>query len=92
MIQCVFFASRVDLNGARNTTVQSQRYVNELEAQRKQLEARLHAEIEGHQRYVATLQGQIQYHATRAQGLQASLDNVQQQQVIKNPAPHIELR
>ena len=69
------------MNGARNTTVQSQRYVNELEAQKKQLEQRLHAEVEGHQRYVATLQSQIQYHATRAQGLQVSLENVQQQQV-----------
>ena len=77
----MFLNSRVDLNGARNTTVQSQRYVNELDAQKKQLEARLHAEIENHQRYVATLQNQIQYHATRAQGLQVSLDNVQQQQV-----------
>jgi len=84
-------ALRVDLNGARNTTVQSQRYVNELEAQRKQLEARLHAEIEGHQRYVATLQGQIQYHATRAQGLQASLDNVQQQQAAIDPTVLAEL-
>jgi len=78
-------ALRVDLNGARNTTVQSQRYVNELEAQRKQLEARLHAEMEGHQRFTATLQGQIQYHATRAQGLQVSLDNVQQQQATIDP-------
>jgi len=84
-------ALRVDLNGARNTTVQSQRYVNELEAQRKQLEARLHAEIEGHQRYVATLRGQVQYHATRAQGLQASLDNVQQQQAAIDPTVLAEL-
>ena len=28
--------------------------------------------------YINTLQGQIQYHATRAQGLQISLDSVQQ--------------
>ena len=70
------------MNGARNTTVQSQRYVNELEGQKKQLEQRLHSEVENHQRYVATLQSQIQYHATRAQGLQVSLENVQQQQVI----------
>ena len=70
---------RVELNGSRNTTVQSQRYVNDLEAQRKQLEARLHAEAENHKHYINTLQGQIQYHATRAQGLQVSLDSVQQQ-------------
>ena len=69
------------MNGSRNTTVQSQRYVNDLEAQRKQLEARLHAEAENHKHYINTLQGQIQYHATRAQGLQVSLDSVQQQQV-----------
>ena len=76
------------MNGSRNTTVQSQRYVNDLEAQRKQLEARLHAEAENHKHYINTLQGQIQYHATRAQGLQVSLDSVQQQQVniiSKNP-------
>jgi len=72
-------ALRVELNGSRNTTVQSQRYVNDLEAQRKQLEARLHAEAENHKHYINTLQGQIQYHATRAQGLQVSLDSVQQQ-------------
>ena len=69
------------MNGARNTTVQSQRYVNDLEAQRKQLEARLQGDNENHQRFIATLQGQIQYHATRAQNLQVSLDSVQQQQV-----------
>ena len=34
--------------------------------------------------YINTLQGQIQYHATRAQGLQISLDSVQQQQVNAN--------
>ena len=72
---------RVELNGSRNTIVQSQHYVNDLEAQRKQLEARLHAEAENHKHYINTLQGQIQYHATRAQGLQVSLDSVQQQQV-----------
>jgi len=77
---------RVDLNGARNTTVQSQRYVNELEGQKKQLEQRLHSEVENHQRYVATLQSQIQYHATRAQGLQVSLENVQQQQATIDPS------
>ena len=83
-----FLIFRVELNGSRNTTVQSQRYVNDLEAQRKQLEARLHAEAENHKHYINTLQGQIQYHATRAQGLQVSLDSVQQQQVniiLKNP-------
>ena len=75
----IFLIFRVELNGSRNTTVQSQRYVNDLEAQRKQLEARLHAEAENHKHYINTLQGQIQYHATRAQGLQVSLDSVQQQ-------------
>merc|ERR1711971_1320284 len=70
----------------RNTSVQSQRYVNDLEAQRKQLEARLHAEAENHKHYINTLQGQIQYHATRAQGLQVSLDSVQQQQATIYPA------
>lgn len=79
-------ALRVELNGSRNTTVQSQRYVNDLEAQRKQLEARLHAEAENHKHYINTLQGQIQYHATRAQGLQVSLDSVQQQQAAIDPA------
>merc|ERR1712021_86526 len=79
-------ALRVELNGSRNTTVQSQRYVNDLEAQRKQLEARLHAEAENHKHYINTLQGQIQYHATRAQGLQVSLDSVQQQQATIDPA------
>ena len=81
LILFVFPIFRVELNGSRNTTVQSQRYVNDLEAQRKQLEARLHAEAENHKHYINTLQGQIQYHATRAQGLQVSLDSVQQQQV-----------
>ena len=38
----------LELDGSRNTTVQSQRYVNDLEAQRKQLKARLHAEAENH--------------------------------------------
>merc|ERR1712192_31845 len=79
-------ALRVELNGSRNTTVQSQRYVNDLEAQRKQLEARLHAEAENHKHYINTLQGQIHYHATRAQGLQVSLDSVQQQQATIDPA------
>ena len=79
LILYVFPIFRVELNGSRNTTVQSQRYVNDLEAQRKQLEARLHAEAENHKHYINTLQGQIQYHATRAQGLQVSLDSVQQQ-------------
>ena len=49
---------RVELNGSRNTTVQSHRYVNDLEAQRKQLEARLHAEAENHKHYINTVQGQ----------------------------------
>merc|ERR1711971_915306 len=79
-------ALRVELNGSRNTTVQSQRYVNDLEAQRKQLEAGLHSEAENHKHYINTLQGQIQYHATRAQGLQVSLDSVQQQQATIDPA------
>ena len=45
------------MNGSRNTIVQSQHYVNDLEAQRKQLEARLHAEAENHKHYFKTLQG-----------------------------------
>ena len=45
------------MNGSRNTIVQSQHYVNDLEAQRKQLEARLHAEAENHKHYFNTLQG-----------------------------------
>ena len=54
----IFPIFRVELNGSRNTTVQSQRYVNDLEAQRKQLEARLHAEAENHKHYINTVQGQ----------------------------------
>ena len=37
--------------------------------------------VKGHQRYVQTLQGQIQYHSSRAQGLQHSLDSLSAQQV-----------
>ena len=44
----------LEFDGSRNTTVQSQRYVNDLEAQRKQLKARLHAEAENHKHYVNT--------------------------------------
>ena len=54
LILFVFPIFRVELNGSRNTTVQSQRYVNDLEAQRKQLKARLHAEAENHKHYVNT--------------------------------------
>lgn len=79
------------MNAARTNQVQHQRYVNDLEAQRKQMEARLHAEMEGHQRFVATLQSQIQYHATRAQNLQVTVDSVQQQQATIDPQIYAEL-
>lgn len=65
--------------------------MNDLEVQRKHLEQRLQHEVENNRSIVATLQGQIQYHAQRAQGLQATLDSVQQQQAHVDPAIYNEL-
>ena len=72
---------RQELNNLKTAHVQTQRYVSDQESQRKHLEARLHAEMETHSRYVQTLQGQIQYHSSRAQSLQHSLDSLSAQQV-----------
>ena len=65
--------------------------MNDLEVQRKHLEQRLQHEVDNNRSIVATLQGQIQYHAQRAQGLQATLDSVQQQQAHVDPAIYNEL-
>lgn len=82
---------RHELNTARSNQVQSQHYVNDLEGVKKQLEARLQMEAENHQRYVAGLQSQIQFHTTRNHQLQATLDNVQQQGPAIDPAMYAEL-
>ena len=71
------------MNSLKSAHVNSQKYLSEHESQRKHLEARLQHEMEGHQRYVQTLQGQIQYHSSRAQGLQHSLDSLSAQQQVK---------
>ena len=79
----LIFFSRQELNSLKSAHVNSQKYLSEHESQRKHLEARLQHEMEGHQRYVQTLQGQIQYHSSRAQGLQHSLDSLSAQQQVK---------
>lgn len=80
---------RQELNQLKTAHVQTQRYVSDQESQRKHLEARLHGEMENHQRYVQTLQNQIQYHSTRANGLQHSLDSLSAQQVNQQMDPAI---
>jgi len=80
---------RQELNNLKTAHVQTQRYVSDQESQRKHLEARLHAEMETHSRYVQTLQGQIQYHSSRAQSLQHSLDSLSAQQVNQQIDPAI---
>merc|ERR1712223_2030099 len=82
---------RQELNSLKSAHVNSQKYLSEHESQRKHLEARLQHEMEGHQRYVQTLQGQIQYHSSRAQGLQHSLDSLSAQQQQFDPSIYNEL-
>ena len=64
---------------ARSNQVQSQRYINDLGAQKKTVETQLQHALEDRQRLGSHLQGQIDYHATNAQRLQATLENLQNQ-------------
>ena len=70
---------RHELNTARSNQVQSQRYINDLGAQKKTVETQLQHALEDRQRLGSHLQGQIDYHATNAQRLQATLENLQNQ-------------
>jgi uncharacterized protein (DUF3084 family) len=76
-----FINYRQELNQMKSNQVASQRYIDELQTGSKHaaqnLEARYQAEVDAHQRDVVALQGQIQYHAARAQSLQATLDTMQ---------------
>jgi len=71
---------RHELNQSRTTQVQSQqRYVNELESAKRTFEAKLHQlhqEHESQRNLVVNLQGQVRFHMSRANGLQATIDNM----------------
>ena len=50
-----------------------QRYVNELESAKRTFEAQLHQEHESQKNLVVNLQGQVQFHMSRANSLQATI-------------------
>ena len=52
-----------------------QRYVNELESAKRTFEAQLHQEHESQKNLVVNLQGQVQFHMSRANSLQATIGN-----------------
>ena len=69
-----FLYFRHELNQSRTTQVQSQqRYVNELESAKRTFEAQLHQEHESQKNLVVNLQGQVQFHMSRANSLQATI-------------------
>ena len=72
----ISFFFRHELNQSRTTQVQSQqRYVNELESAKRTFEAQLHQEHESQKNLVVNLQGQVQFHMSRANSLQATIGN-----------------
>ena len=52
-----------------------QRYVNELESAKRTFEAQLHQEHESQKNLVVNLQGQVQFHMSRANSLKATIGN-----------------
>ncbi len=82
-----------ELGNHKTTCMNQQRYIEDMKNQHGQsvqmMEQKYVNEVGGLRRDVATLQGQIQYHMTHNQNLQANIDALQQAQV--DPAIYTEI-
>ena len=77
-----------------------QRYVNELESAKRTFEAQLHQEHESQKNLVVNLQGQVQFHMSRANSLQATIGTffiaiffaILQNPIPPSSLPHVQKR